>query len=168
MPTLEAASRYDNIEKSVNAFIDTNVATGLSLTVHYAGQTALDTIPSQWAEVSYIYGIPVDDVRRSDSGGLSHWVEDIININVFEKMDSGTGRVNLYSMTTLLDNIREIFDVGAAIPVYDYNTGGNPQAGALMVWQKPGVQMLPNGLRNDIGIKQANITVYVRHYAVTN
>lgn len=166
MPTLEAGSRYDNINKSMNSFVSTNIATGLSQTVYYMGQGRLGTLPQRWIEIDMIPGSQVAEVKGMPDSGHAVWTELFLNINTFEQITSGLSQVNIYAMASLVDNIRELFEISASIPVYDYDAVGTPLAGGLMVWASPSIREIPTP--QDAGFRQVNISVPLRYHSITS
>lgn len=155
MPSLEAGSRLDNIVKSVNVYVSTQIATGLGLTVYYMGQGRIGTLPQRWVEVDLLPGDAIDGVMTGRES-VSQWTQGILNINCFEKLEVGAGTTNLYTLITMVENVRSKFLVTTAIDVKDYATTGSPWAGALMVWERPEVTEVP--IVQDAGIKQINIS----------
>ena len=164
MPTLEAGSRLDNITKSVNAYVQMHLKTGLGYTVYYAGQDRIGTLPTRWVEADLIPASAIDTVMGAPGGGLSIWTECFLNLNCYEQMETGLGTTNIYSLITMVESIRSRFLVGSAIDVKDYGTAGTPWAGALMVWERPEITEVP--IVPDAGIKQINISVPLRYHEV--
>ena len=166
MPILEAGSRLDNITKSVNAYVNTNVATALSLAVYYQGQDRLGTLPTRWIEADFLPAAAIDTVMSAPGGGLSTWTECFLNLNCYERIETGLGTGNIYTLIATVEAVRQKFLVTTGIPVRDYNTVGNPVAGALMVWERPSVAEVP--IVPDAGIKQINISVPMRYHEIIN
>lgn len=164
MPTLEAGSRLDNITKSVNVYVNTNVATALSLTVYYQGQDRLGTLPARWVEADFIPGSGIAGVMSAPGAGLSTWTECFLNLNCYERTESGLATTNLYGLISMVESVRQKFLVGTGITIRDYATAGNPVSGALMVWERPEVTEVP--IVPDAGIKQINISVPLRYHEV--
>lgn len=164
MPTLEAGSRLDNITKSINVFVQSQIVTGLGHKVFYMGQDRLDTLPTRWVEADFIPGAGIEVIMSAPGGGVSTWTECFLNINCFEQMETGIGTPNLYALITMVETIRQKFLIGTGIPIRDYGTAGNPVAGALMVWERPNVTEVP--IVPDAGIKQINISVPFRYHEV--
>lgn len=164
MAILEAGSRLDNISKSVNAYVQTYIKTGLGYTVYYAGQDRIGTLPARWVEADLIPGSGIADVMAAPDGGLSTWVEAFLNLNCFEHIETGTGAPSLYALITMAESIRQKFLITTGITVRDYATAGNPVAGALMVWERPNLTEVP--VVADSGIKQINISVPLRYHEV--
>lgn len=162
---LEAGSRDDNINKSFYAFVDTNIRVGLSLTVHYLGQPRLESLPTQWVEVAYINGAAIEQSKRGINNTNSVWMQAFLNINCYEKLDTGLNRVSLFSLDTMATNVAEVFEIGTNIPILDYDTGGTPVAGGLMVFEKYSKQYL--GIDESVGVHQVNISVPVRHFSLS-
>lgn len=164
MPTLEAGSKLNNITKSVNAYVKTHLATGLGYTVYYAGQDRVGSLPAKWVEADLVPGSGIAALMAAPGAGLSTWVECFLNLNCYERMETGLGTSNLYSLITMAETIRGRFLVGAGIDVKDYDTSGNPWAGAMMVWERPELTEVP--VAPDAGIKQINISVPLRYHEV--
>lgn len=162
MAILESGSRWDNITKSVNVYVQTHLKTGLGYTVYYAGQDRIGKLPARWVEADLIPGSGIAGIMSAPDGGLSTWVEALLNLNCYEQMETGTGAPNLYTLVTMVESIRSRFLVGSAIDVKDYGTAGNPWAGALMVWERPEITEVPTV--PDAGIKQVNISVPLRYH----
>ena len=166
MPILEAGSRLDNITKSVNVYVNTNVATALSLTVFYQGQDRLGTLPTRWIEADFLPAAAIDTVMSAPGGGLSTWTECFLNLNCYERIETGLGTGNIYTLIATVEAVRQKFLVTTGITVRDYNTAGNPVAGALIVWERPSVTEVP--IVPDAGIKQINISVPMRYHEIIN
>lgn len=163
MATLGAGSRLDNITRSVNVYVNTNIATALGYTVYYAGQDRVGTLPQRWVEADLIPGSGIADVMAAP-GGLSTWTEAFLNLNCYERIATGTGATNLYSLISMVETIRQQFLVTTGISVQDYTQGGAGYVGALMVWERPSVVEVP--VVPDAGIKQINISVPLRYHEV--
>lgn len=166
MPILEAGSRLDNITKSVNVYVNTNVATALSLTVFYQGQDRLGTLPTRWIEADFLPAAAIDTVMSAPGGGLSTWTECFLNLNCYERIETGLGTGNIYTLIATVEAVRQKFLVTTGITVRDYNTAGNPVAGVLMVWERASVTEVP--IVPDAGIKQINISVPMRYHEIIN
>ena len=164
MPTLEAGSRYGNIIKSINAFVDAQIRVGLGQTVYFEDEGRLGNLPQRWIEIDFIEGEQVGEILGYVDGGHTTFTECYLNINVFEQVESGTTQTNVYTVYTLIDNIREMFEVPCGITVYDYGTVGNPVAGRLTTWVSPMVRRIATP--PDAGIKQFNISVPLRYHSV--
>ena len=164
MPTLESGSRLDNITKSVNVYVNTQLVTGLGYTVYYMGQDRLGTLPTRWVEADFIPGSGIAGIMAAPGGGVSTWVEMFLNLNCYEQMETGLGATNIYTLITMVDAVRQKFLITTAITVRDYATAGNPVSGALMVWERPDVTEVP--IVPDSGIKQINISVPMRYHEV--
>jgi len=169
MPTIAAESRTDNIVQSIYAYVDTNLATGLGLTVYYdlAEPLDLETKPPQWVEVSVIEGSPQSGVRLTGSGRHGYLAEVIVNINGFEKNDARkSGNATIYSLWTVMTNIKAFFEPpDAYIPIRDYNTAGNPVLSALLSLRPPVLTNLSP--QSGLGITQKNLSATMRHVAET-
>jgi len=170
MPTIAPESRMDNIVKSIYAYVDTNVSMGLGLTVYYQLGEPLDleTKPAQWVEVSVIELGPQGDIQVTGSGRHGYIDEVLTNINGFEKNDArkSGGGGTLYSLWTVMTNIKEIFmPPDAAVPIRDYNTGGNPVLSALVSLAPPVLTGLSP--EAELGITQINLSATMRHVAET-
>lgn len=165
MPTLEAGSRYDNIKRSVNAHLVTNVATALSVVVYYDRQGRQGSLPAQWVEAHLITTSYQSDVIVAGWQSHSTHAECYLNLNLFEKIDSGLGLVGIYGLDTLADNVRQVYELGSTVVVYDYATVGNPAAGHLRVLERPSVREIDTPA--DMGARQTNISVPMRYLATT-
>lgn len=161
MATLYAGSKLDNITKSVNVYVDAQIATALGYTVYYMGQDRIGTLPQRWVEADLIPGSGIAEVMAAP-GGLSTWTEAFLNLNCYEHIATGTGTTNLYALVSMVEAIRQKFLVTTAITVRDYGTAGNPVSGAMMVWERPVVTEVP--IVPDSGIKQINISVPFRYH----
>jgi len=164
MPTLGAGSRLDNIAKSVNVHVQTQLVADLGYTVYYAGQDRLGRLPTRWVEADLIPGSAIAAVSTGSGGDTFTWTECFLNLNCFEQTEVGTGAPNIYTLITMVENIRSRFLVGSAIQVHDYASAGTAWVGALMVWERPSVTEVP--VTPDSGIKQINISVPFRYHEV--
>lgn len=164
MPTLETGSRYDDIHKSVNAYIDANIRVALGHTVYYMGIGRTGALPKKWIEADLIPASPVQSPIVAGPQSYSSWMECYLNLNFFQLTDEGTGTANVYALITMVDDVRSYFEYNASIPIRDYNTVGTPIVGYLRVLEKPDVN--PMELDTRIGARQINVSVSLRHHEV--
>lgn len=165
MATLEAGSRLDNIEKSINAHLNTNIATGLGLRVYYSGAGRFGDLPARWVESDTIFGSAIDNVMTHGTTAYSVMTELFLNLNFFERTDSGLSLSAIYGLLTIVDNARQIYSINSTIPVHDYATAGKPLAGGLTVWEPPDMRRIATP--PEAGLRQINLSVPLRYYAVT-
>jgi len=166
MPTYEPGSRPDNIIKSINNWIATNIATGLGLTIYYEGQGRIGSLLSTWVESFVIPGDYLNEPMLAHTGDrFATLAETYLNLNVFQLIDSGqTGLVGIYALKTTATNIMQLFGPLVVIPVYDYNTVGTPQDGGLQVDNAPIPKTVPTP--PDMGVEQINLSVSMRMNSV--
>lgn len=165
MPTLDAGSRDNNILRSIFSFVSTEIVTGLSIPIYFRGQGRIGNQDDEWIEIDFIRGSQTRPVDHGPSSKLVAEVEVFLNLNYFKTVESGIDMANLYKFDSSIADIRQIFDINQTIPVYDYDTGGNPQDGGLRVWAKPEVREIPTPV--DTGVRQMNISVPLRYNEVT-
>lgn len=164
MPTIEAASRPDNIIKSLNAYIITEIVGSLEIPVYFMGQERFDE-PPKWVESDFIYPLQVTMLDRGPNGSIGAQAECYLNLNVFLRDHDGLQPIGIYEMPTLITNIVERFDIPTEIPVRDYLAVGTPIIGSLRVHEKPRAQMI--GTAPDSGVMQANVSVLLRYHSFT-
>ena len=165
MPTIEAASRYDNILKSLDAYTKAQIVDALSVPVYFMGQDRFGTLPSKWVECDFIFGSQVRPLDHGPNDSIGAVVECYLNLNLFLVVQSGIGAVGIYEMPTFVTDVLERFDVPVEIPVRDYGDVDTPIVGSLRVHEKPRPQMI--GAAPDSGISQANISVLLRYHSFT-
>ena len=166
MPTLEAASRYDNILKSIVAFSESAIKTALGITVFYFYTDPEEQfMPARWIELEVIPAGPIGVSMPMGAGSISTLHECYININCFENAESGLAQVNIFTLASLVDDVRALFEVGAAIPIYDYQVSGYPRVGALSSWENPRIN--PVVTPESSGIRQINVSAPMRFYSIT-
>jgi len=166
MATLEAGSRIDNQEKSVNDYIKTHLVTGLGLTVYYVGEQRDDDdpLPVMWVDADIIQGSPVRPVNHAPGLKLEVYRESFLNLNCFRIENPALYRRDIYALSTMADNVRELFEVGTVIPVYDYDTVGKPWAGALTIESSPEIRRIE--VPSEDQVSQINISISLMHHSV--
>ena len=168
MPALEAGSRDDYIFRSVDAWVRAAIEVGLSQRVYYQYQhiPAVDFQPVRWVIATLIPLGPIAPTRYDGGNRFSEWSEATLDFNCYEKSDQANrAETNRYSLMGLATQIKGLFSRNMVIPVYDYGTAGEPQAGALRVHSMPNVA--PFGTPDDSAIRQINVQVPLRYHAVT-
>ena len=164
MATLEAGSRYDNQVKSINTYIDAQLRTGLGLSVYYEDQDRVGALPADWVEIDLTFGGQRRPVNTAPGEKLEVYTEFVVNINCFREQAQYAASDTVYTLYTMVTNIKQLFEIGTVIPVYDYGTVGNPWAGRMTVEESPRVQELSN--EDDEALKQVNISVTLMHHSV--
>jgi hypothetical protein len=160
MPSMHVASRYDYIERSVDAYVREHIQTDMGLTVFYRYQNApsVDSIrPDQYMFASLSI---LGQIRPTDSskGRLMMYTEASLDLNVFQKSDAiGTGEINRYSLIVLATNIMNKFEPPSAIPIRDYGTVGNPVSGHISIVDRP--RFFHARVPDELPLHQITITV---------
>ena len=164
---LDAGSKYDNIAKSVDLFVETNIQTGLSVKVYYEYQHVPAAIsqPAQWVVATLLGLGQTSGWLAAGSSSHSAMMDYALDFNCYEKSDSGLSEINRYTLINLATSIADIFHATRIIPVYDYDTGGNPQDGGLTVVDMP--YPIPRRGLESSGVRQIDVRVSLRHIAVT-
>lgn len=132
---LASRATWQNLAKSLNVFIRTNLQVAQSLTVLYPGGELLDTLPTtQWLEVTYIPLAPMAFVHRAGSGETyANLAQILVNINILERLSTRQGEVATYTLATLADTVQNTFLPTKRIDITDYDIGGEPVVGKLFV-----------------------------------
>lgn len=161
MPTLTATSKDANIMQSFHAFVKVQIGTGLSLAVFEGAGSSLDVpitaLPVHWVEASLQVLSPQTALMNTSTGSHGVIQEYLANLNVFEKKDAVTnGTVSIYALTAIVDQIKELLQPPTGIPIYDYDTVGTPQVGALIPQTVPSAREVPTP--TGMGLNQVNIT----------
>lgn len=166
MPTIQAASRRDNIKKSINAYTLASIGTGMGIPVLLENQERFGVLPARWVEAMVVFGGQVSTIDHGPNNTIGAWEEVFLNLNIFMRSHNGLQPIGIYDMDTLATNIEQLYDVPIAIPVRDYQTVGTPIVGELTVREKPKPQKLE--IASDSGIQQCNISVLMRYHAFTS
>ena len=164
---LEAGSKPQNILKSIDAFVQSNIETGLSQTVYYMYQhipAALDQ-PVRWVVMTLIDLGQVGSVKIAGENSHSAQTEYVLTFNLYEKAETNLSETTRYTLATLAADIAGVFPLGLDIPVHDYDASGTPQHGGL------GVRGFPSIVADDSlaaeGIRQMTVNVPLGLNAVT-
>lgn len=164
MPTLTAASRGDNHRKSVNAFVRAQIETGLGLRVHYEHAEPFDPLPTRWVDVATIRMSPQEHTVATGNGKSGAVVEFLLNLNFFERNDARrTGAATLYTLSTVVENVRQLLMPPAGIAVHDYDTVGNPQVGVLWAERPPAETSIDTSVNRELGITQVNLSATLKY-----
>jgi hypothetical protein len=123
--TLSAGARFENIEKSVNNFLATNLS-GINL--DWGQPNFKEEGYERWAQSSVVAGRR-DFVRQTRGGEIGNSAELLIVVNLFERYPP---RSNVYKLSQDREEVIESI-MFADIPVYDYSTAGNPKVGIIQV-----------------------------------
>lgn len=166
MPTIQAASRHDNIKKSINAYTLASIGVGLGVPVLLENQERFGILPARWVEAMAIFGGQVSTIDHGPNNTIGAWEEVYLNLNIFMKEHNGLQSIGIYDMDTLATDIEQLYDVPIAIPVRDYRVVSTSIVGNLTVREKPKPQKIE--IAADSGIQQCNISVLMRYHAFTS
>ena len=86
--------------------------------------------PNAWLQVDFLLGLRQEFGRQIDAtrhGGRGHGV---VNLLCCQKRGV---QVDLYALATLRDSAMAAFQQGQAIVLRDYDTGGTPDIGIIIV-----------------------------------
>lgn len=146
MAAIVPEALYGNIERSLQRYIQAEIATDLGVPVWYQYGPSVETVRllgvARWIDVTYI-DLGAAGEPKYRPGGYSVWTQMLVNLNCFELDDrrtDGSGEANIYSLSELVDGVRGAFTYGASITVYDYSLVADPAVGALRVAAKPAVR----------------------------
>ena len=166
MPTLEANTKLENIEKSINAYISTNIQTALSLKVIYQRGAREASLPNHWVEIGLV---PLSAqtayffASGTTAGALSQF---LVNLNIFERDDARkSGAATAYTLSGHVDSISALFAPGSSITIRDYDTSGTPAVGALRSIEIPDRTEIDTP--PDSGITQINVSATLLYVAET-
>lgn len=165
MPTLEAGSRADNLKKSAYAHVHTAIQVGLGIQVYYLGQSRQGTLPQKWVDAALMPGVQIGPIREGGVGKKASYTESYLNLNCFFKIESGISTLGIYGIDTMKDDVRQRFEVGTSILVYDYSVVEKPFAGMMRVLDRPVVRDIETAQGS--GIAQANISIPLRYFEST-
>lgn len=167
MAQIGVDSRIDNIERSLTAYIQTQIVTGLSLPMHFPRMEELEVVKngtaSRWGDASYIGLEPASGPMRDIDSYLMEG-RFLCNINLFERDDHRRLALNgttAYSLTTLADNVAQAFAAWTAIPIRNYAAVGTPQVGAMVVLTQPMPITIPTP--EDLSVSQMNVSATMRY-----
>ncbi len=160
MSVIAPESRIVNIKRSLFTYIKI-FAAAHDYTVYYEHAGRSGTLPQSWLEVTLLPGASVSPLRPAGDGMVVSQIEFYLNINCFERDSSGVSTQNIYGLASTVDAVRERFAIGTGVPIYDYATSGNPQVGALMIWEMPSINVIPTA--SDAGLRQLNVSVPFRY-----
>lgn len=126
---LAPEAKAANLEKSLTAWIEAQLRTAAGLQVFYAN-SPLQERPNEWVQVDYLWGLRRDFARQVDRTQLGARVHDILNLNLCKKRSSIT---NIYALALLRDAVMPVFQIGQTIPLRNYDVGGTPVIGIIIV-----------------------------------
>lgn len=167
MTTIAADSTLPNIAKSINGYIDTEIRVGMSLKVIYELSMREGSLPMHWIEplldpLSAISGAM--QTAHDQTGNLAQF---LVSINCFELNSAiADGSATIYSLLGIAHQVREKFAPGVRIPIFDYDTEGNPQVGALASDSFPVVRTVPQ--EANVGFTQKNVSATLIHIMQTS
>lgn len=171
MATLAPESRLTNIRYSVFKYVDTHMRTGLSLIVHYQrahpilNVNDLSALPNRWAEVYTTRLSPQTQVYDAGHGDRASAMDYLININLFEIRDRPAA--TLYSLSTLGDQVNDLFLPNVAIDIRDYSAPGQPIVAALRAYREPDVNEVDTGDALRQKLNQLNVSATMQYMSVS-
>lgn len=160
-------SRPDYLMRSCDAYVRTHVQTALGVTVYYEYQSVPSAInlPNQFVISTLVPLGPVQGMRHTHDDGVSQYTEAELVFNVMERSDiTGTATVNRYTLNALVANIMNKFTPLSAIPVLDYATIGNPQAGVMRIDGQ--LRRIPVATPDPDALRQVNVIVPLTYHSV--
>lgn len=165
MPTLTPATRLDNIERSLNVYIEANIKVGMGLVVIYPRSQRTQVMPAHWVMVDYQKLAPLSTVWQSGTGIRGALTDHVVVLNIFEKDDDrkAGGGSTVYTLPGLASTISDFFSTNATVSVRDYAAVGTPVVGSLRGIGFPDVLSVPTPI--DAGITQLNISARLQYVA---
>lgn len=163
MAAVASNSRLDNIERSINVYVQANIEIGLGVKVIYdraerGNKPIVEPLPVRWVDLQPMPLSAQTIVFRSSTGRRAARTEYLLNINCFEQDDARfEGGATIYTLSTLVDDVRDLFVPDSSIIIRDYNTVGDPAVGALTVVGIPPVTEVPTAA--DLAVTQVNLSV---------
>lgn len=128
MVTLHAGSKALNIQKSVNNRVKTDLADTDGYTVDWGQPGFKDENTRRWIQFRLLSNEGTFQ-RQVDSTRLGNILNWFLNFNIFERHPPTD---NIYNIDAVKDAIFERI-YRATITIYDYDTGGNPEANTMQV-----------------------------------
>lgn len=164
MSEIAPASRLENIEKSLNVYFQTELITALGLTVIFPRAERVGVLPNQWIELDYFQLSDQTRVSKSSSGRRGARSHFLINANCYEQDDARLdGSATLYTLTAIVDIVRNKLAPNLTVPVLDYEIGGTPLVGGLTAESFTDVTPVPSV--PDAGITQVNVSATMSYIA---
>jgi hypothetical protein len=157
---LRPGSRLVNIEKSLNAYIHTQLVTGLGLSVRFPRQDLWNTLPVRWVQVDYL-PMPTPRPTTRVRVGLGQDRELLVTANCLEQLPPRTdnsGLAGLYTLSVLADQVMDVFGPQAHVPIRDYATLGDPIVSALHFRR---VTQMPVPVPQGLPLEQRNVSVFL-------
>ena len=124
--TLSVESRQENIKKSINGYISTNIS---GLNIDWGQPNFKEEGLERWVQTRILIGDRAFGRLVDNAESKGNRTQILININLFEKYPA---RKNIYQ----LDRDKETVLEGLFfqdIPINDYDASGSPQRGLLQV-----------------------------------
>lgn len=156
---LYAGARWENLEKSLNAYIAAQLVSGAGLAVLFPAELPWDENP-----VRYVHVEPLIDLgQRRHTGlvryGKGHERQVLLQCNCFENIQArrdNSGQAGAYTQAALTDLVCDAFGPQAVIPIRDYATSGNPVLRHFAVREVKRTTMpVPDGLP----VEQRNVSI---------
>ena len=159
---LQPEAREGNIERSLTEWIRAKLVTIEGLTVHFS-DAPVDTRSDEWVHVDYLLGMRRQFGRTIDGARLGNRAHGIINLNLCKRRQSIT---NLYALATMRDKVAPYFQTGQTIPLKDYDVGGTPEIGRLLVHETTQGDV-DSGLESGVMVRALSVNLsYIEAYTL--
>jgi len=146
--TLSVESRQENIKKSINSYITTNI-TGLN--IDWGQPNFKEEGLERWIQTRVLIGDRAFGRLVDNAESKGNRIQILVNVNLFEKYPA---RKNIYQLDKDKEMVLEALFF-QDIPINDYDTAGNPQRGLLQVREIINDLEIDGG--EESGIRQWNI-----------
>lgn len=158
---LDARATWENITKSLNVYVRTNLQVAQSIAVVYPFGDPPDALPNTWIEVQYVPLVPLEFLHQSvGSSAYANLAQVLVNINCMERLTVRQGKPATYSLVSLVDTVRGVFLPPTRIAINDYDTGGDPQVGKLTVME---TTPQPVGSVAETQVEVINVSVRLKY-----
>jgi len=154
--TIDATARFENIEASLRAYVDTSLVTGQSMTIDRGHVTEDSSGWTEWVQPRLISVTRRKYHRQVDSTHRGSTVFALFSLNIFLKTADST---NAYRLYELRDLVAQYFTINQAINLVDY-AGESATVGTLVVDEIVTDREIPSPSPEHIA--QWNITVSLR------
>lgn len=171
MATLAPESRLTNIRHSVLKYVDIHIRVGLGKALYFQRShpilnvNDLADLPDQWVEVYTTRLSPQTQVYDAGDRNRASLIDYLINLNLFEIQDRSTA--TLYSLSTLGDQVNNLFLPNVDIDIHDYDAPGDPVVAALRAYREPDRNELDTGDALRHKLHQENISVTMQYMSVS-
>ena len=166
MPTLAANTFTENIEKSLDVYLDAQLRVANGYTIYLPRMPRIGPLPNQWIEINYVQLSATTSWMRTGTTGHSALMEHLVNMNCFEHDDARKpGGLTIYSLTAVADVAKSLFLPGTSVQIQTFDANGVPTGvvGGLRSVAMPEIQ--PVTRPSEAGITQLNVSATLQYVA---